>query len=154
MASRRLAQSLWPLTGTHASTPCSGCHQPSEADKKNSKGASYKGVPTRCEGCHDDEHAGQFRMTEPVYGCDHCHGTLQFALPFFDHDKLAGYPLDGKHKKTECASCHPGVKLANGDEVTRYRLGYDRCGDCHADPHSSSDSRGVLRGHPAPGGKR
>lgn len=128
--------SFWPLTGAHAGAACSACHTPTEADKKTGRGASYRGVPRACEGCHDDVHAGQFRISEPVRDCSYCHMTLQFTLPFFDHQKITSYPLEGKHAELECSSCHPGTTLRNGEEVVRYRLGYNQCADCHADPHS------------------
>lgn len=132
----RFVHDAWPLTGAHVTAACSACHQPNEADRKAGTGASYRGAPRNCEGCHDDEHAGQFRTSEPVRGCDDCHQTEQFALPMFDHAARARYPLEGKHAQTDCADCHPSVKLASGDEVTRYRLGFQACSDCHADPHA------------------
>jgi hypothetical protein len=134
--------SFWPLTGAHGGAACSECHKPSEVDRKAGKGASYKGVPRECAGCHDDAHAGQFRTSQPKRECQECHGTIHFTLPFFDHAALTGYTLEGKHTETPCASCHAPVHLRNGDEVTLYRLGYSKCADCHADPHS------------LPGGKR
>jgi hypothetical protein len=128
--------SFWPLTGAHASSACSACHQPTAGDRKSGAGKSYKGAPRDCEGCHDDVHAGQFRTSEPVRVCQECHGTLKFALPFFDHAAITGYTLEGKHKETECKQCHAPVQLRNGDEVTHFRLGYTECADCHADPHT------------------
>lgn len=135
--------SFWPLTGAHATTACKGCHAQAGASalvkgKARALGdsATYKGAPKQCEGCHDDVHAGQFRISEPVRACDSCHQTTSFILSEFDHGKLTGYPLEGKHKQTSCSGCHPTVHLKSGDEVTRYRLGYDKCADCHADPHT------------------
>jgi hypothetical protein len=132
----QIDHTVWPLTGAHASAPCSGCHRPNAEDKKAGRGSSYKGVPKTCEGCHDDVHGGQFSLSEPAYTCDHCHQTERFALPEFDHAKLTSYPLTGKHRETSCASCHPIVHLRNGDDVTNYRLGYQECVSCHADPHT------------------
>lgn len=132
----RFAHSAWPLTGAHATAACSACHHPTEQDRRTGSGASYRGAPRSCEGCHDDVHAGQFRTIEPVRSCEGCHGTAQFGLPAFDHAESARYPLEGKHAQTPCAGCHPGVRLASGEEVTRYRLGYRACADCHADPHA------------------
>lgn len=128
--------SSWPLTGAHQSAACSACHSPNDTDRKAGHGASYRGVPRSCDGCHDDVHAGQFRSTSPARACEFCHQTEHFTLPSFDHTNLAGYVLEGKHTSTACASCHSKVHLRNGDKVTRYRLGYRQCADCHADPHS------------------
>jgi hypothetical protein len=131
----------WPLTGAHANTACSACHEPTAADRRAGQGASYRGVPRDCEGCHDDVHAGQFRSSEPQRACAYCHRTEQFALPGFDHEQLAGYLLEGRHRETACASCHPSVQLRSGEEATRWRLGYEQCSDCHADPHSARGAR-------------
>jgi hypothetical protein len=125
----------WPLTGAHAHAACDGCHAPTPADRRAGKGPSYRSAPRSCEGCHDDVHAGQL-ASAPARSCEFCHQTEQFGLPAFDHALLAGYLLEGKHLETACAECHPSVPLRNGEQVTRWRLGYDQCADCHADPHA------------------
>ena len=127
--------STWPLTGSHALAACSACHNPNEADRLAGRGASYRGVPRDCEGCHADVHLGQFRLSEPLRDCTHCHGTTSFKLPRFDHVQLAGYPLEGEHAALECAQCHAPATLRNGAQAVRYRLGYRRCADCHKNPH-------------------
>ena len=53
--------STWPLTGVHATAQCESCHHPTPEDRKQGKGASYRGVPRTCGGCHDDIHVAQFR---------------------------------------------------------------------------------------------
>jgi hypothetical protein len=123
----RIDHSTWPLTGAHADTSCYSCH---------ANGESFRGIPRDCEGCHDDEHAGQFRLSEPKRNCADCHTTDAFALPGFDHAKKAGWPLEGEHRKVACASCHPSEKLRNGLVATRWRLGYESCKSCHANPHT------------------
>lgn len=128
----------WPLTGAHASAPCGRCHRPTDADRKAGRGASYKNTPRECEGCHDDVHRGQYRLTKPVKSCKSCHTTQRFVLSEFDHAKRAGYALDGAHRRLECAACHKIEKLADGGKTTRWRLGYRRCRDCHADPHGEA----------------
>lgn len=127
--------STWPLNGAHQTTACGSCHDPTEEDRKAGSGASYRGVPRDCEGCHADVHMGQFRLTDPARGCDECHTTTQFAIDDFDHALKADYPLTGKHADLECSSCHKRDQLANGVTAVRYRLLYRECSDCHADPH-------------------
>jgi len=127
--------STWPLTGAHELVTCTSCHSPSEEDRQSGRGASYRGAPRECNGCHDDIHAGQFRMSEPEKECTACHTTVAFPIQTFDHTANTTYPLEGEHAEAECASCHPTATLRNGDEVTRYRLGYQECSDCHASPH-------------------
>jgi len=131
--------SFWPLTGRHASAPCGRCHTPSEADRKLGRGASYKNTPRECEGCHNDVHNGQFRLSKPIKSCSACHTTQRFTIGVFDHGKLAGYDLDGAHRQIGCNRCHAVAPLGNGGKTARWRLGYKRCRDCHADPHSGGE---------------
>lgn len=133
--------SVWPLTGAHAQAHCNQCHSPSEADRRAGRGASYRGVPRDCGGCHDDRHAGQFRLTEPRRECDFCHETSQFEISRFDHRRKTGYALTGAHRQVECAQCHTTVALADGTETERWRLGYRECSDCHANPHVERGGR-------------
>jgi hypothetical protein len=127
--------STWPLTGAHATAHCESCHHPTPEDRKQGKGASYRGVPRACGGCHDDAHDGQFRAKAPVHECDKCHSTKVFKIPSFDHAALTGYALTGGHAKLECARCHFKEKLKNGGESVRWRLPSKECGDCHKNPH-------------------
>jgi hypothetical protein len=132
-ARAKFDHSSWPLTGAHAGSACESCHHPTPEDKKLGKGASFRGVPRACGGCHTDAHAGQFTQTEPARSCEACHNTQLFKIPVFDHTKLANYPLSGNHAKVQCAECHLPAKLKNGSDNTRWRLTLKQC---HADPHS------------------
>ena len=132
----RIDHSVFPLTGAHAQAQCDSCHTPTEEDRRSGQGASYRGLPRDCAGCHDDAHAGQFRLTEPVRECESCHDTSTFDIARFDHAGSAHYPLEGAHSEVECAGCHPTVELRNGSQSVRWRLGYRACADCHANPHA------------------
>lgn len=137
--SPKIDHSTWPLTGAHATTRCERCHTPSDEDRKTGKGASYRGVPRSCAGCHDDLHAGQFRTSEPVVGeCDRCHETASFEITQFDHAARARYPLTGGHTKLTCDRCHPMTKLKDGNQTIRWRLPSSECRYCHADPHAEA----------------
>jgi len=125
----------WPLTGAHGDVACESCHTASAEDRRAGRGASFRGVARECEGCHQDVHAGQFRLTNPTRQCADCHTTQQFTLPQFDHSQVAHYALEGEHAGLACAACHKPVRLQNGVEAVHYRLGYRRCNQCHADPH-------------------
>jgi len=131
----KIDHSIWPLTGAHATTTCDGCHHPTAADRKAGQGASYRGVPRACGGCHDDAHFGQFRLTAPVRECDRCHTTTAFKIASFDHDAIAGWELTGAHVRTSCAKCHGPATLADGRSTTRWRLPSRECRFCHANPH-------------------
>jgi hypothetical protein len=125
--------SIWPLTGAHAQTKCDSCH-PTSSDP--SARTSYRGAPRQCEGCHDDPHAGQFRLQAPIRACTECHDTRSFKLADFDHTKHTGYVLDGKHATVACEGCHRSETLRNGNKAVRYRLTYRACADCHKNPHT------------------
>lgn len=136
----RIDHSAFPLTGAHALARCDSCHTPTDADRRAGAGASYRGLPHACAGCHDDPHAGQFRLSEPVRECEACHETASFRLPSFDHAASASFVLDGAHAPLECARCHPTVELRNGETSVRWRLGYRACADCHANPHATEET--------------
>jgi hypothetical protein len=137
----KIDHSTWPLTGAHATAQCESCHHPTPEDKKSGKGASYRGVPRVCTGCHDDVHLGQFRLTQPVLECDKCHTTRAFKIPTFDHAANTNWALTGAHQKVECAKCHPVTKIKDSSEAARYRLPSHECKYCHANPHDSRGER-------------
>jgi len=128
----------WPLTGAHQTTRCDQCHTPSEADKRAGSGTSYRDAPRECEGCHDDVHLGQFRLTEPVKQCADCHDTAHFTVANFDHPGQTGYALQGKHGKVPCRDCHVQTELASGEHTALWRLPYQGCKDCHKNPHAEA----------------
>jgi hypothetical protein len=128
----KIDHTAWPLTGAHARTPCAACHG---AQQNGAQPASYRGIPRDCEGCHDDIHAGQFRLTSPVKGCNACHDPESFRIAgAFDH-RTTRYPLEGKHRPLACDRCHAAELLRNATTAVRWRLGYFQCKDCHASPH-------------------
>jgi hypothetical protein len=134
----KIDHSTWPLTGAHATALCDSCHHPTPEDRKRGSGASYRGIPRDCGGCHDDVHLGQFRLTKPVLECDKCHTTKVFKIPSFDHQAITGWALTGKHAKTECAKCHPMATVRGDAKPTaRWRLtsAATECKFCHANPH-------------------
>ncbi len=130
-----IAHDTWPLTGAHVKVRCDQCHTPSEADKRAGSGVSYRDAPRECEGCHEDIHLGQFRLTEPQKECLVCHDTKSFKLPDFDHEESTGYVLEGKHEKVKCLACHLPTQLQSGETTALWRLPYDDCKDCHKNPH-------------------
>ncbi len=127
----------WPLTGAHETVNCDRCHRPSAADRTRGVGATYRGIPKKCDGCHEDVHLGQFRLESPVRACDFCHKTDRFLIAKFSHKRTARYELTGEHRELKCEKCHQKASLRGGGEAIRYRLGYRKCKDCHANPHSS-----------------
>ncbi len=131
----KIDHSTWPLVGAHTRTACTTCHG---EQQKGAQPAAYRGIARECEGCHDDTHAGQFTQTQPAKTCKTCHtpDTFQIAKSF-DHDTTR-YPLEGKHEPLACAKCHAPETLRNGTTAVRWRLGYTKCKDCHANPHTEA----------------
>lgn len=115
----KVATHSMPLAGAHARTACSGCHPGIQES-----GPAPKPRGGQCRDCHDDVHAGQFKKT-----CDGCHTVEAWRGP-----QPHQLPLTGAHA-IACAKCHPQTALRNGEQVTRYALGYRACKDCHANPH-------------------
>lgn len=133
--------STWPLTGAHERAQCDQCHTPTEADRRAGSGVSYQQAPRQCNGCHEDIHLGQFRISDPVVSCEGCHDTGGFKIPEFDHATQARYPLVGRHAAIACGACHSEQTWLAPDgrelgQAVLYRLPYNECRDCHADPHS------------------
>ncbi len=133
--SPKIDHSTWPLTGAHATAECDSCHHPTPEDKKTGKGASYRGVPRDCAGCHDDVHLGQFRLSAPIKECDACHSTKGYKIPNFDHNAMTGWALTGAHATTPCAKCHTMVTVRESRQTTRWRGLSQECKFCHANPH-------------------
>ncbi|MDP9149058.1 MAG: hypothetical protein M3O36_03830 [Myxococcota bacterium] len=131
----KIDHSTWPLTGAHATSLCDSCHHPTAADRKAGNGASYRGIPRNCGGCHDDVHLGQFRLAAPVLECDRCHTTKVFKIPDFAHEAITGWALTGAHAKTACANCHPMTNVVSARATNRWRLPSHECKFCHANPH-------------------
>ena len=97
------------LEHSHRGIACKSCHRP----KKLYREASHE-----CYACHknNDIHNGKLGKK-----CKDCHSAKGWSENKFDHSKT-DYPLTGKHKKTNCALCHPRNK---------YKDVSDKCQDCH-----------------------
>jgi hypothetical protein len=147
----KIDHSTWPLTGAHATAMCESCHHPTPEDRKAGHGASYRGVPRNCSGCHDDAHLGQFRLTQPVLECDRCHTTSKgFKIPNFDHRAVAGWALTGAHQKVECAKCHPTANVGGERPTVRWRGPSAECKFCHANPHERRSASAPRSERPRP----
>lgn len=153
-------QTALPLRGIHAQAACASCHKGDPIQ--------YKGLATQCAGCHQDEHQGQFEVVPPSAptspsspvptvattrptanrrSCEGCHSQDTFAIQPFDHYSTTGFALEGRHRPLGCEGCHNTYTLAGGEGVIRYRLGYDDCEDCHANPHQAGPGTRGAR-HP------
>jgi hypothetical protein len=113
------------LLGKHIDVPCVTCH----------RGGDFKTPISHdsCADCHKpDPHGGQFAHRADGGKCESCHTVQGWSPSTFsvaDHAKT-GFPLIFPHAKVECSSCHiPAGK------VTRFKIKYALCVDCHKDEH-------------------
>jgi hypothetical protein len=93
------AVSGFPLTGTHATTPCTQCHT----------GGSFATAPRVCSGCHLTDYN---KTTTPNHAqasfptdCSLCHSTVDWTGATFNHSTTT-FPLTGAHQTVACAQCH------------------------------------------------
>ena len=116
---------FWPLTGKHASTPCSSrCHLP---------GAAFSAAPRECLGCHQAELA----RAQPDHSlfptqCGECHSTTSWIGTSVNHPQFA---LTNRHN-VECKICHTTPAVFADFSCTS--------GACH--PQAKTDSRHRGRG--------
>ncbi len=120
------ARTAFPLTGSHAAVPCSGCHA------NSAKGIrAFHGTETACRACHADPHVGQFAAGVRT-DCARCHTSAEsFERIAFDHDRDSRFHLDEGHKRLACAACHVRVPLEGGESAVRYKPLGMNCADCH-----------------------
>lgn len=121
------SKSKFPLTGAHASIPCTQCHA----------NGVITSLPADCYSCHakDDAHKGELGT-----GCDACHNTTAWLPPAFDHSK-SNFPLTGAHTTLACSQCHlnniftpldPACESCHAkDDAHNGQFGAD-CGTCHS----------------------
>jgi len=119
------------LDGAHQEAGCAACHKPRrKADKTGRTWGRARGA--RCENCHDDPHAGQFR-TGGATRCDRCHRSAAgFARLAFQHDLHSRFALGKAHGELACTACHKPF-VANGRKIARYRPLNTQCASCHGD---------------------
>ncbi len=126
-------QASFPLEGTHVDVACAKCHPKSEFNLK-------KDVST-CAACHENVHVGH------LYGnmkCDWCHSPKFGSLAKFefDHARRTKFKLDGKHRTTDCYSCHPKSQKKKPGAT---------CEGCHARESKHEDRFKAFGSPPACG---
>ena len=103
---------------------CLSCHKKVNEDIKYKKGLHGKNKTiksTSCKSCHT-EHKG--RKAD----------IIKLDSSLFDHNKT-DFRLNGKHKVTECRSCHKKDK--------KYREAEKKCSSCHdkKNPHKEAKAK-------------
>ncbi|MBZ5544417.1 MAG: hypothetical protein LAO07_12175, partial [Acidobacteriia bacterium] len=120
----------FPLVGSHRATPCMGCHKPSNLEL-TMKNVIFNAAPMRCEGCHEDAHAGQFARNGVRPECQECHNTNKWKPSLFDHETRTKFPLKGAHQHVRCAACHKILREVVGRAVLFYMPTPRDCAACH-----------------------
>src|SRR6266404_4988653 len=106
----------WALTGSHQMAPagkvvaCTDCHV--------GNNYTFTVANTDCYGCHQAAWQSTTTMGGavpnhitagfPTSQCSTCHDTVLWSTGKFDHS-TTGWPLQGAHVTTPCASCHMGA---------------------------------------------
>lgn len=129
-------KSDFPLKGKHKEEDCRGCHEVTFVN--GAMFQRFKEVQhTSCASCHTDPHDGSFGNK-----CKDCHTEESFTQfigkSTFNH-ALTQFPLIGKHKKVDCASCHKMGEKAEADKIFQDYKGRDfnSCITCHKDVHEA-----------------
>ncbi|MFN7923612.1 MAG: cytochrome c3 family protein [Bryobacteraceae bacterium] len=126
----------FPLRGKHFSIECAQCHKPAGRDAKYMLGAQT------CVGCHEDPHGGEFRGEPHANQCEKCHTQDTFHPSTFDttrHSKTK-FTLAGAHAAVVCTDCHKPLQGFTAKAARRYHLEAQKCTECHADPHRTTQS--------------
>ena len=111
----------FPLTGSHAATPCFACHV-------DNNRWLFKTNNTSCAQCHKNVHRDRFAVNG-VTTCERCHDTETWFPGKFDHN-LTRFPLDGRHAEVDCRLCHKPIEI-NGKVEIEYTIAKFQCIDCH-----------------------
>ena len=109
----------WALKGAHRKQKCLECHSWKQ----------WAPPSNDCKSCHQDSHNGQFGSTP----CQRCHQESSFKKLIFNHNSHSRFPLKGKHKRVNCAKCHPQGK---------YKPLEMECSSCHESDSPHGDTFG------------
>lgn len=141
-----------PLVASHANDPqirhctachnyfsspacetCLSCHKIIEQRMEDRSGFHGK-LPGQCRSCHQD-HTGT-------------DGDIRnFDTSKFDHN-LANYKLQGRHIGLSCQECHLVKVDENIKTQTKYiGLNFEKCTDCHYDPHDGQFKKSCDKCH-------
>lgn len=119
------------LNGAHAKAQCVQCHAPTRSGTGERTTRQLGRAPQRCDQCHADPHAGQFREQGGT-DCARCHDDQSFKPTHFDHARHSRFALDRDHAALACSACHRPWPTPEGQTVIRYKPLGTKCADCHA----------------------
>ncbi len=121
------------LKGKHEEVDCASCHE--TGTRNNERFQEFTGIAfNSCVDCHEDVHTGRLGTN-----CASCHTEQSFnqftGSNTFNHN-TTDFPLKGKHKKVDCASCHKTEGREPASVFQDYRAkDFNACVTCHKDVH-------------------
>jgi len=132
------AKTKFMLSGKHQSLECLQCHSNTGEKAREEKSLSFKVAHfAQCNSCHKDVHLGKFGSA-----CADCHNTQDFTRlnrgVSFNHSKTR-FPLEGKHLKLECRTCHKSGASKRG-------VAFQTCMSCHKDQHNGQFTDHASKG--------
>jgi hypothetical protein len=117
------------LTGGHRGVACDQCHKATPLSS-GLRRVMFREAPLACAGCHEDIHAGQFKVGARQPECTACHNNITWRAANFDHGKTA-FALLGAHAQVPCRDCHKHKQEVNGRLMVLYKPTPKECAGCH-----------------------
>jgi hypothetical protein len=144
-------KSAYPLEGRHSAVACGACHLKNppgvRAGSLGPAGVQFRPAHARCLDCHRDDHGGQLASRPGGVACEPCHNVAGWKPSLFSVAQHATLklPLDGRHAKIDCATCHGPVRKGLPPLPPPAKLGRagvalvvkeTDCAACHYDAHA------------------
>ena len=124
---------------------CVNCHKEIGWLTERDRGLHARVRAQTCASCHPDHAGKDFALVSWPDG-----GTPER----FDHAK-AGWPLEGRHARQQCADCHkPAFRVSQAARLSQRLPPYvgwvgleQRCTSCHEDAHRGALDKNCLKCH-------
>ncbi|NCP77646.1 MAG: hypothetical protein GW833_00385, partial [Desulfuromonadales bacterium] len=116
----------FPLVGVHSIADCGACHINQEHNE-------FTGVPTDCNGCHQEDFQAAADPNHMRAGfssqCQSCHLPIatSWVKTMYQHTSL--FILRASHLNLECSNCH----------ATLYKGTSAECAECHLDDYQGAE---------------
>lgn len=124
------ASTSFPLTGSHRNLDCARCHT-----------TNLTSARSECISCHQADWDATRNPPHQERGfptnCFVCHSTDDWRPAQLDHDRTR-FPLQGAHRRTDCALCHQG---------NRYTGTPTDCWSCHESHYRSASDPNHISGN-------
>ena len=137
-------EAKFKLVGKHKEVDCKECH---EMTTKNGKEFQlFTGIEfADCVACHEDPHSDKFDSK-----CSSCHTESAFSTFIgkrnFNHN-TTDFTLKGKHKSTDCFSCHDRNRDAKTIFQDKKGINENQCIKCHEDFHKGKFGNDCAKCH-------